>query len=71
MLTAETYHKEGKNEAVLKESLDFELSPLLFFIINMSIYHSAVSRPTFPSLAHETTLIIYYRCGEAKEALSP
>lgn len=37
----------------------------------MIIYHSAVSRTTFPSLAHETSLKIYCWSGEAKEALSP
>lgn len=37
----------------------------------MSVCHNAVSRTTFPSLAQETSLIIYSWFGEAKEALSP
>lgn len=71
MLKAETYRGEKKTKNLFwEQGLDFELSPSLFFIINMSIYHSAVSIATFPSLAHETSLRIYYWCGEAKEALS-
>lgn len=62
---------EGKKKLFWEQSLDFELSPLLFFIINMSICHSAIGRTTFPSLAHETSLIIYCWCGDAKEARPP
>lgn len=50
--------------------MDFELSPSLVFIINISVYHSMEGIATFPSLAHETSLRIYYWCGKAKEALS-